>query len=442
MSQETDSTLVIGIDGDTKEFERTLSGLDKVGTSVLKKLSTGISKLSIDFKSVSVSSLNLANDLQGVQNEIDVLNKKKISIPVVNIANPILSQNDSVGPTKPTNSLEKEKETGTFVEEKIISLIEGAFKALGDSTDEVPNIISDVLGKALNEEDVELDTMFKDIGNSMAQSLTDSMLGGTQGLIKEVLSSIGEEGSFTNDFFSALGDSTGDVPNIISDVVGKALDGETVKLDTMFEDIGKNMVKSLADSMLDMSQGYLKDALSGIASFVVTFTKGLFGIASPSKVFAEFGYENMRGLAQGMSKNQNLVQNSISGLRGVIDKELGIIEPSVKPLFDLQAIKSQFSMSNMFGTPQLAFLGGGFGGFAASAGSAGSNGRFGNGGINITVTNINNAQGTSVETRQSKKPNGDIEIVNTIIAVVSNNINQGGQIKQSIDHAGQNKISR
>lgn len=71
-------------------------------------------------------------------------------------------------------------------------------------------------------------------------------------------------------------------------------------LDEML-DIGKNLVEGLWNGINSMS-GWIGEKISGFVNGITDKFKDLFGIASPSKVFAEMGKWNIAGLEQGMKE--------------------------------------------------------------------------------------------------------------------------------------------
>lgn len=135
--------------------------------------------------------------------------------------------------------------------------------------------------------------------------------------------------------------------------VRQAIQGEYETTEDAMRGIGANLIYSLADEMLAQTTNYLASALSQIGTFVISSMKGFFGIASPSKVFKNIGYENMRGLALGFSENQDIVNNATSTVADKVKAGLENINPTLTPSFNLQALKEMFNI-NAVTQPQLA----------------------------------------------------------------------------------------
>ena len=78
-------------------------------------------------------------------------------------------------------------------------------------------------------------------------------------------------------------------------------------------DVGKNMVSGLFKG-ISGSLTWIKDKIKGWVGNVLDFVKKLFGIASPSKVFAEMGGFLSAGLAKGITDKSGLVDSAMSNL--------------------------------------------------------------------------------------------------------------------------------
>jgi phage-related protein len=77
--------------------------------------------------------------------------------------------------------------------------------------------------------------------------------------------------------------------------------------------VGKNMVSGIWKGISD-SFTWIKDKIKGWVGNVLDFVKKLFGIASPSKVFAEMGGFLSAGLAKGITDKSGLVDSAMGKL--------------------------------------------------------------------------------------------------------------------------------
>ncbi|MDC6179540.1 phage tail tape measure protein [Ralstonia solanacearum] len=71
-----------------------------------------------------------------------------------------------------------------------------------------------------------------------------------------------------------------------------------------FTEFGANIVQGLANGIRS-AIGWVTDAVSSVASGAIAAFKGLLGIHSPSRVFAELGEFTMAGLGEGLTRGQD-----------------------------------------------------------------------------------------------------------------------------------------
>lgn len=94
-----------------------------------------------------------------------------------------------------------------------------------------------------------------------------------------------------------------------------------------FKDAGANLVQGLVAGATENARALI-DAVSGAVSNAIAAAKRLLGIASPSKVFMQFGRFMDEGLAQGIerfaSKPINAVKELTDGVTGAFDGDLNI----------------------------------------------------------------------------------------------------------------------
>jgi len=77
---------------------------------------------------------------------------------------------------------------------------------------------------------------------------------------------------------------------------------------------GKDLIIGIWNGIKDMGQ-WIRDKISGFfKNNVLGTVKRLFGIGSPSKVFAGYGKNLMQGLSRGINQNAGLAVKSLSGL--------------------------------------------------------------------------------------------------------------------------------
>jgi len=84
---------------------------------------------------------------------------------------------------------------------------------------------------------------------------------------------------------------------------------------------GKDLVRGIWDGILSMG-GWLLDMAKQWANSFIDGVKDFFGIASPSKVFANFGEMMMLGLGEGIEDNAGVVSRAMDGINDMIDGEM------------------------------------------------------------------------------------------------------------------------
>lgn len=86
------------------------------------------------------------------------------------------------------------------------------------------------------------------------------------------------------------------IPEIITKIKEKLLEGVQ-----KMKDVGKNLLEGLWNGINDKIQ-WIKDKIAGFGETVMSTIKGIFGIHSPSKAFAEVGKYMAEGLGVGWDK--------------------------------------------------------------------------------------------------------------------------------------------
>ena len=170
--------------------------------------------------------------------------------------------------------------------------------------------------------------------NDSFKEFIDNILKGFEGLvdkIKEYFSKILEDvrNIFGNVIDIITGIFEGDgykvgeaVRNLITNVLKLIYD-----LNQSFVEIGWELIKGLVKGIWECIKN-LPSLLAGFCEFVVDFFKGLFGIHSPSTVFAELGVNLIEGLIEGITSMfdaigetiSNLVDSILEAFNGITDK--------------------------------------------------------------------------------------------------------------------------
>lgn len=105
-------------------------------------------------------------------------------------------------------------------------------------------------------------------------------------------------------------------------------------------DIGINLLTGLAKGIweaIKQAPKLIGDALTGLADFIKDFFKGLFGIHSPSTVFAEYGGYLVEGLADGITKAFDKIGDAFNSMFKYVKDKVSKITDGIKSGF--KAIK-------------------------------------------------------------------------------------------------------
>lgn len=130
-----------------------------------------------------------------------------------------------------------------------------------------------------------------------------SFISQVPGQIAGFLSSvIGNVASFVSSMASnAISAASQFASNLISGLA--SIPGQVVS-------IGADIVNGMVEGVAGAAQGLI-DAVGGAVNNAIGFAKGLLGIASPSKVFREFGQFTMQGMALGIDDDSDLPAQSV-----------------------------------------------------------------------------------------------------------------------------------
>lgn len=142
------------------------------------------------------------------------------------------------------------------------------------------------------------------------------------GAIPQIISSIvsafanrsGDIKTCGSDLFNNIGDGISSVADSIGSTIESTISNwvngikNTV---SQWKDAGSNLITGLWNGISDKAS-WLYSQITGMGSTVVSKVKALFGISSPSKVFAEIGGYMAEGLGLGWDEEMKDVQNDIN----------------------------------------------------------------------------------------------------------------------------------
>jgi phage-related protein len=147
-------------------------------------------------------------------------------------------------------------------------------------------------------------------------------------LLEDVRNIFGDVIDIITGIFEGDGQKVGEaVRNLILDIL--KLIGDMKKA---FIEVGWALIKGLVQGIWECIKA-IPSLLAGIGEFVVDFFKGLFGIHSPSTVFADLGKNLIEGLVKGITDSINLVTGAFKKVCDAITNTIKDISKAVSDKF-------------------------------------------------------------------------------------------------------------
>lgn len=114
--------------------------------------------------------------------------------------------------------------------------------------------------------------------------------------------------------------------------------------------IGVNLVKGLWQGINDV-KSWIIDKIKGFGKSVIDSIKGIFGIHSPSKEFAWIGKMNVVGLAEGFTKNKDMVTQAVTDMSDEAMNAMAGFNSSMSTGFNANVTASQNVAAGNYQTP-------------------------------------------------------------------------------------------
>lgn len=122
--------------------------------------------------------------------------------------------------------------------------------------------------------------------------------------------------------WATLKEKIGEIPKDIIDKIKEKLKA--------IVDVGKNLISGLWSGITNKAQ-WVIDKIKGLGSSILKAVKGIFGIKSPSRAFAEIGEFNILGLEKGMEDMKPQLQNTLDGIFELQPNVSGTMNSSLSP---------------------------------------------------------------------------------------------------------------
>lgn len=114
--------------------------------------------------------------------------------------------------------------------------------------------------------------------------------------------------------------------------------------------IGTNLIKGLWQGISNVT-GWITDKIKSFGKSVIDSIKGIFGIHSPSKEFAWIGKMNVMGLAQGITKNKDMVTQAVNDMSNEAMNAMAGFDPSMTASVNGNITTSQSAAAGNYQTP-------------------------------------------------------------------------------------------
>lgn len=114
--------------------------------------------------------------------------------------------------------------------------------------------------------------------------------------------------------------------------------------------IGTNLIKGLWQGISNVT-GWITDKIKGFGKSVIDSIKNIFGIHSPSKEFAWIGKMNVMGLAEGITKNKDMVTQAVNDMSNEAMNAMAGFDPSMSANLNSNITTSQSASAGNYQTP-------------------------------------------------------------------------------------------
>lgn len=161
-----------------------------------------------------------------------------------------------------------------------------------------------------------------------------------QGLARSAVQLIG---SLIGGIGSMIGSVVSAAGNVIGAITGVLSPSSLIK-------IGTNLIKGLWQGISDVT-GWIMDKIKGFGKSVIDGIKGIFGIHSPSKEFAWIGKMNVVGLAEGFTKNKDMVTQAVTDMSDEAMNAMAGFNSSMSTGFNANVTASQNVAAGNYQTP-------------------------------------------------------------------------------------------
>ena len=308
-SMDTISTAAIGL------IQNLASGIAENLPTLIESGLTMLTSLTGSFHDnlglIVDAAMDLAMSLaQGLADSLPTI-IEQVPLIVSNIANCI---NDNAP---------KILETGIQI---VITLIGGLIQAIPTLVANIPQIITAIVDVIMAFNWVNLGKNIMEFFKNGITSMIESVKGAGKNVLDGITNTVKSlPSNLMNIAKSAMNSLSGTIKGLANSAVsamkavGSGILSALSHLPAQMLSIGQNLIKGLWNGISNMT-GWILNLIGGFAKSVISKIKGLFGIHSPSTVFAEIGGYLAEGLGVGWQDEYSAVNDAlIESVQGTTD---------------------------------------------------------------------------------------------------------------------------
>lgn len=214
-------------------------------------------------------------------------------------------------------------ETGIQI---VITLIGGLIQAIPTLVANIPQIITAIVDVIMAFNWVNLGKNIMEFFKNGITSMIESVKGAGKNVLDGITNTVKNlPSNLMNIAKSAMNSLSGTIKGLASSAVsamkavGSGILSALSHLPSQMLSIGVNLIKGLWNGISNMT-GWILNLIGGFAKSVISKIKGLFGIHSPSTVFAEIGGYLAEGLGVGWQDEYGTVNDAlVESVQGTTD---------------------------------------------------------------------------------------------------------------------------
>lgn len=153
--------------------------------------------------------------------------------------------------------------------------------------------------------------------------------------------------TFVASMISGIASMIGALVNSVAKIIGACAG---VLSPSSLVSIGTNLIKGLWQGISNVT-GWITDKIKSFGKSVIDGIKNIFGIHSPSKEFAWIGKMNVMGLAEGITKNKDMVTQAVNDMSNEAMNAMAGFDPSMSANLNSNITTSQSASAGNYQTP-------------------------------------------------------------------------------------------